>query len=102
MSHFEEVFEYTGRAKKDSPAKRKHGFSKFWVSFLILTIIAYVATVFYFVWHGKYVPDSLNYTFLPAIFGQLANMAFIARKGKDVEIAEIQASYHYDEKGGFK
>jgi len=89
------------RSRQELKANRKkHRFSKFWVSFLILTIIAYVATVFYFVWHNKNVPDSLNYTFLPAIFGQLANMAFIARKGKDVEIAEIQASYNHQGKEG--
>jgi len=70
--------------------KKKHRFSKFWVSFLILTIIAYVVTVFYFSWYSKSVPDSLTYTFLVAALGQLSNMALIARKGKDVEIAELK------------
>ena len=73
------------RRKKD-----KHYFSKFWVSVLILTVIAYVAGVFYYSWHNKQIPDSLTYTFIPAIIAQLANMMLITRKGKDVEIAYIQ------------
>ena len=79
--------------------KNSHFFSKFWVSFLILTVIAYIITVFYFVWHGKHVPDSLTYTFVPAIIAQLANMMLITRKGKDVEIEEIRASQNYEEVG---
>ena len=92
--------------KKYRPRRRKqskHRFSKFWVSVLILTILAYVTIALYFAWNEKYIPDSLNYTFLPAIFGQLANMAFIARKGKDVEIAYIQnqpQEYHQNNRGG--
>lgn len=70
--------------------KDKHYFSKFWVSVLILTVLAYVAAVFYYSWHEKQVPDSLTYTFIPGIIAQLANMMLIARKGKDVEIAYIQ------------
>jgi hypothetical protein len=70
--------------------KDKHYFSKFWVSVLILTILAYVAAVFYCSWHGRSIPDSLTYTFLPAIIAQLTNMMLIARKGKDVEIAHIE------------
>lgn len=85
------------RRLRTSQSQNKHYFSKFWVSVLILTILAYVTAALYFAWHGRYIPDSLNYTFLPAIFGQLANMAFIARKGKDVEIAKIQ--YQKDEGG---
>jgi len=80
--------------------KKKHRFSKFWVSFLILTIIAYVVTVFYFSWHNKSVPDSLTYTFLVTALGQLSNMALIARKGKDVEIAVINADHHHEGKEG--
>lgn len=70
--------------------KDKHYFSKFWVSVLILTVLAYVAAVIYCSWYGRLVPDSLTYTFLPAIIAQLTNMMLIARKGKDVEIAHIQ------------
>lgn len=67
-----------------------HYFSKFWVSVLILTILAYVVAVFYFSWHGKYISDALHYAFFPAMFGQLANMMLIERKRKDVEIALIK------------
>ena len=72
----------SGQSKK----KDNHLFSKFWVSILILSIFVYVTAVFYFYWHGKYLPDAIHYTFLPAIFVQLTNMMLIARKNKDVEI----------------
>lgn len=69
--------------------RRRHLFSKVIVVSLLLTIVAYVATVFYFVWNGIYPPDSLTYTFLPAVIGQLGIMSTITKKDKDVEIAEI-------------
>ena len=85
--NFEQVFDYKPRAERK---KDNHFFTKFWVSILIISILVYVVAVFYFSWYGRQVSDALHYTFLPAIFGQLWNMSTIARKNKDVEIAQIK------------
>ncbi len=80
--------------------KKKIKFTKAIVVTLIIAIIAYVAAVFWFVWHGKYPPDSLTYTFLPAIIGQLGIMGAIERKKKDVEIKKLHMQQNENYKGG--
>jgi len=87
------------RRLKRQKKKDNHLFLKCLVVFLILTIIAYVVTVFWFVWNDKFVPDSLNYTFLPSIIAQLGLMHNITRKNKDVKIAQIQSECQ-ENKGG--
>jgi magnesium-transporting ATPase (P-type) len=88
---YEEAYFPIPVSKRPARRRRSKLFSKIVVVSLLLSIVAYVITVFYFIWYGKYVPDSLTYTFLPAIIGQLGLVHNITRKDKDVEIAEIQA-----------
>jgi hypothetical protein len=73
--------------------KKKHRFSKVMVVTALFSIFIYVAVVIYCSWYGRSVPDSLTYTFVPGIFAQLGFLATINRKGKDVEIAEIQSNH---------
>lgn len=96
--------EYMGRAKGGQFKKRKweiHNlFSKLLVITLVISIYGYVFTVFYFVWNGRHVPDSLTYTLLPTILGQLFAMSTITRKDKDVQIAQIQREIQCNTLGG--
>ena len=75
---------------EDIKAGRSSIFSKILVVSCVLSIYAFVVTSFWFFYMFGAVPDSLNYTFLPAIFGQLGVMSQITRKDKDVEIAYLR------------
>jgi hypothetical protein len=93
---FEDIFpvdvkNYKGRATRQRKKRKASNlFLKVMVISCILSIYAYVGIAFYCFFTFQAVPDSLNYTFLPAIFGQLAAMSAITRKEKDVEIAELR------------
>lgn len=60
--------------------KENHNFSKVIVVFSILTILTYTATVLYFAWNGKYVPDSLTYAFYGVFGVELSALAGIKIK----------------------
>lgn len=45
-------------------------FSKIVVFFLFLTVLVFTAVVFYFAWHGRYVPDILINRFFIAMIGE--------------------------------
>lgn len=96
---------YVGRAVSKK-CGIKNLFSKILVWTLVLSIYGYVFTVFYFVWNGRDVPDSLTYALLPTILGQLFAMSTIARKDKEVEIARLQydcecmKQTNYNQQGG--
>lgn len=95
--HYASPEAMVGRHGTERRKKRGSLFLKVIVSTLILSIIAYVVTVFYFVWHGIYPPDSLNYTFLPSIIGQLGITGMITRKNKEVEIEQLRQQNGYQE-----
>ena len=100
MSHFDELFPEKPYVKRVKKKKDNNLYLKLMVVALLITIIGYVVTVFYYSWHGKHVPDSLTYTFLPAILGQLVNTMLITRKSKDVEIAQIQSDCECNKNNG--
>ena len=58
-------------------------FSKVIVVFSILTILAYTAAVLYCTWYGRYVPDSLTYSFFAAFSIELSALAGIRIKTRD-------------------
>jgi hypothetical protein len=45
-----------------------------------MTILLYTAVVLYFNWHGKFVPDSLTYSFFAAFSVELSALAGIRIK----------------------
>jgi hypothetical protein len=51
-------------------------FSKLIVITIILTVVAFVAAVFYFPWHGRVVPDSLIYTFGTFVSAEVWALAY--------------------------
>jgi len=55
-------------------------FSKLIVIVSILTMLAYTATVLFFSWHDKFVPDSLTYSFFGAFAVELSALAGIKVK----------------------
>ena len=59
-------------------------FSKGVVLVLGSTVIAFTAVVFYFVWHGKYVPDVLINRFFIAFLGEAGILGVI-------KVAEVYA-----------
>lgn len=69
---------YQPRSKPPKSGK----FSKWIVVVSILTILAYTGAVMYFVWHDKFVPDSLIYSFFAAFAVELSAMAGIKIKEK--------------------
>ncbi len=71
---------YQPRSKKP-----KSKFSKFIVVISILTILAYTATALYFTWYGKYIPDSLTYSFFAAFAVELSALAGIRIKENKFE-----------------
>ena len=79
MADIEGLFqeEYQPRIKRKEVSGR---FSKKIVIVSILTILAYTATVLYFTWYGRYVPDSLTYSFFAAFSVELSALAGIRIK----------------------
>ncbi len=72
--------EYQPRSSKQ--IKPKSRFSKIIVVLSILTILAYTSVVLFFVWHDRYVPDSLTYSFFAAFAVELSALAGIKVKDK--------------------
>jgi hypothetical protein len=60
----------------------KKKFSKKIVTVSILTVLAYTGAVLYFVWHDKFVPDSLTYSFFAMFAVELSALAGIRIKEK--------------------
>jgi len=61
-------------------SRNRKKFSKRIVMLSIMTILLYTAVVLYFNWHGKFVPDSLTYSFFAAFSVELSALAGIRIK----------------------
>ena len=77
---FDDIFPEEARRIALSNLPRKKDFSKFIVVLSILTILAYTVTALYFVWHEKFIPDSLTYSFYGVFGVELSALAGIKIK----------------------
>ena len=67
MSQFEEVFpKYQPRSLNHE--RESDDFSKRVVIFSFVVVLLFYATCFYFIWHGRFIPDSMIYSFT-SLFG---------------------------------
>lgn len=66
------IVEYTDKSK----------FSKKIVIVSIITVLLYTGAVLYFVWHDKFVPDSLTYSFFAMFAVELSALAGIKIKDR--------------------
>jgi hypothetical protein len=83
---------YQSRLDRAQAEKKKNG-SKFLervVTAMLIAAFAFIVTVIYFNWTGRMVQDSLIYTGLAAILGELTLASSITRKEKELELAQIQ------------
>jgi hypothetical protein len=75
MAEFNEVFPaYQPRLQ---PRDEGDDFSKRVVIFSIAAIMLYTAVVLFFTWHGKFVPDSLTYSYFGSFAVELSAIAGI-------------------------
>ena len=74
MGEFEKVFDYQPGIQ---PQDDSDDFSKQVVIFSIAAIMLYTAVVLFFVWHDKFVPDSLTYSYFGSFAVELSAVAGI-------------------------
>ncbi len=68
LGHENYQTDYQPRSKRKLPKEGDLSKKVVWAMFF--TILAFTAVIFYFSWHGKYVPDVLINRFFIAILGE--------------------------------
>lgn len=83
--------QYEGWEDLDEPEdKPKPAYSKVIVVICLITIIAYTATCFVYLWNGKPLNDTLTVLFFGCFGIEFASLAFI--KGREVRYVEGNAA----------